>query len=293
VNGALAVLRPVFDEADGADGFVSVEVDPGLAHDTAGTITAARGLHDRVAEPNLFVKIPATAEGVPAIEEMISEGRSINVTLIFSLERYGEVIEAYLTGLERFVAGGGDPATVASVASFFVSRLDTEVDRRLEEIAASAGSGPRAAAALALRGSAALAQARLAYQLFGERFGDDRFAALAADGARVQRPLWASTSTKNPDYPDLLYVDGLIGPDTVNTMPDQTVSAFLDHGVVRRTVDEDPDAARRTIEAIAEVGVDLAEVTEKLEQEAVASFAKSFEEVGSRLGEKALELKAR
>ena len=218
INVALAVLRPVYDGSGGGDGFVSVEVAPSLAHDTEGTIAAARGLHERIDRPNVLVKIPATPECVPSIRQMIAEGRSINVTLIFSLTRYAEVIEAYLSGLEALAASGVDDLSrVASVASFFVSRVDTEVDKRIEAVA----DGD--AGLLALRGKAAVAQARLAYALFLDRFAGPRWEALAAQGARMQRPLWASTSTKNPAYPDLAYVDTLIGPDTVNTMPDATV----------------------------------------------------------------------
>jgi transaldolase len=288
-RGALSILRPLYDEAGGGDGFVSVEVLPRLAHDSAGTEQAARALHERVDQPNLLVKIPATVEGLPAIEAMIAEGRSVNVTLIFSLDRYAKVIDAYLNGLERFVAGG-DPSHVASVASFFVSRVDTEVDRRLDAIIAEGGS--RAEQASRLRGKAALAQAKLAYALFRDRFGGERFASLAARGAKVQRPLWASTSTKNPAYPDLLYVDGLIGPDTVDTMPDTTIDAFLDHGTVARTVDSGVDEARADLAALAEVGVSLDDVTSVLEVEGVNSFAKSFDELIERLGEKAAALGA-
>ncbi|MGH9205199.1 MAG: transaldolase, partial [Acidimicrobiales bacterium] len=212
IKHALAILRPLYDSSDGTDGFVSLEVAPSLANDTDRTIASARDLHGRVNKPNLFVKIPATSAGVPAIRQMISEGRSINVTLIFSVKRYGEVIEAYLSGLEALAQSGGDVSKVASVASFFVSRVDTEVDRRLTELADGGAPG--------LAGKAAVAQAKLAYQLFRERFSGSRWEALAAKGARVQRPLWASTSTKNPAYPDLVYVDDLIGPDTVNTMPE-------------------------------------------------------------------------
>jgi transaldolase len=293
IRGALAVLRPVYDTSSGADGFVSVEVAPALAHDTARTVTSAHDLHDRVSEPNLMVKIPATAEGVPAINSMIASGKSINVTLIFSLERYDEVIEAYLSGLEQWVAAGNDPTHVASVASFFVSRVDTEVDRRLEAIASDGAGAPRAAQALALRGKAAVAQAQVAYEHFRAAFDSERFAALAARGARVQRPLWASTSTKNPAYPDLLYVENLIGPDTVNTMPEPTIEAFEDHGVVDRRVDRDPAAARRVLDDLAEVGIDLESVTAQLEAEAVASFAKSFDEVGASLSVKAAEIGTR
>lgn len=287
IKGALGILRPVYDSVDGTDGFVSVEVAPALAHDTSGTIAAARDLHDRVREPNLFVKIPATEAGVPAIEAMISEGRSINVTLIFSLDRYDAVIDAYISGLEQWVAGGGDPTHVASVASFFVSRVDTEVDRRLDRLANDHAGTPLAGRALELRGKAAVAQAQVAYAHFTAAFTSDRFAVLRTHGARVQRPLWASTSTKNSLYPDLLYVDELIGPETVNTMPEPTIAAFLDHGRIARTVDVDVDAARSVLDELTAIGVDLDDVTNQLESEAVASFAKSFDEVGSSLAAKA------
>jgi transaldolase len=292
VQEALAVLRPTYDESGGGDGFVSLEVDPGLARDTDGTIEAATDLHARIEQPNLFVKIPATAEGVPAIRHMIAAGRSINVTLIFSLDRYEDVIEAYLAGLEELVAGGGDPSKVASVASFFVSRVDTEVDRRLEALS-GAGEGAAADQANGLRGKAALAQARLAYGIFTERFGSERFEALRAAGAKVQRPLWASTSTKNPAYPDLLYVDNLIGPDTVNTLPDHTVEAFIDHGKVARTVDTDFAADRAVLDRLAEIGIEMADVSRVLEEEGVAAFAKSFDELVERLEQKAAALGAK
>jgi transaldolase len=287
ITKALGVLRPLYDSSDGTDGFVSLEVAPALAHDTGASIEAARSLHSRIESPNLFVKIPATAEGVPAIRQMISEGRNINVTLIFSLDRYGEVIEAYLSGLEELAARpGADLSRVASVASFFVSRVDTEVDRRLEALADQVG-GSRAETALALRGKAAVAQAKLAYQLFEERFSGDRWDALAAKGAHVQRPLWASTSTKNPDYADLAYVNSLIGPNTVNTMPDATLDDFLDHGVVARTVDESASEARKVLDDLGELGVDMADVAQTLEDEGVAAFAKSFDELLQRLTDKA------
>jgi transaldolase len=285
INAALVILRPTFDASEGGDGFVSVEVAPALAHDTEGTITAARALHQRIDQPNVLVKIPATPECVPSIRQMISEGRSINVTLIFSITRYGEVIEAYLSGLEALVASGVDDLShVASVASFFISRVDTEVDRRLETAAAS---DPDGAALLELRGKAAVAQAKLAYQLFTQRFAGPRWDALAAKGARVQRPLWASTSTKNPDYPDLAYVDSLIGPDTVNTMPDGTVADFLDHGTVGRTVDSDVDHAHTLIDELAEAGIEMEDVAQVLETEGVASFSKSFDELVQSLTDKA------
>jgi len=288
INAALAILRPVYDSSDGGDGFVSVEVAPALAHDTGGTTIAARALHQRIDQPNVLVKIPATAEGVPSIHTMIGEGRSINVTLIFSITRYGEVIEAYLSGLEALAASGVDDLShVASVASFFISRVDTEVDRRIEAAAASSTDG---AALLALRGRAAVAQARLAYRLFAERFSGPRWDALAAKGAKVQRPLWASTSTKNPAYPDLAYVDSLIGPDTVNTMPDGTVADFLDHGTVSRTVDAGLAEAEALIAQLASAGIGMEDVAQVLESEGVASFAKSFDELVQSLTDKARSL---
>jgi transaldolase len=223
---------------------------------------------------------------------MVAEGRNINVTLLFSLERYGEVIEAYIGGLEdRLGAGGTDLSTQHSVASFFVSRVDTEVDRRLETLAGHDTDG--ADELRSMRGTAALAQAQLAYQLFLERFAGERWERLAAKGANVQRPLWASTSTKNPDYPDLKYVDDLIGPRTVNTMPDQTIDAFMDHGTLARTVDADPDGARRALDALAEAGIDMADVGRTLEDEGVASFTKSFDELIQSLDDKANALGAR
>jgi transaldolase len=272
-------MRSVYDASGGNDGFVSLEVAPALAADTDGTIAAARHFHERLARPNLMVKIPATAEGVPAIRKMISDGRDINVTLIFSIDRYADVIEAYISGLEAYE---GDLSAVDSVASFFISRVDTEVDRRLEAIGTPE--------ALALRGKAAVAQAKLAYALFQERFKGSRWEALKARGAKVQRPLWASTSTKNPAYPDLLYVDTLIGPDTVNTMPDATAEAFLDHGTVARTVDVDVDDARQTLSSLSDVGVDLTDVSRVLEEEGVAAFVKSFDELMQSLNDKANEI---
>ena len=282
IMDALAIMRPVYDDSHGVDGFVSIEVDPTLARDTAGTIKAAQRFHSTIEQPNLYVKIPATAEGVPAIRQMIAEGRSINVTLIFSLDRYVEVIEAYLDGLEAL---SGDLSAVASVASFFVSRVDTEVDRRLEAIGSPA--------ALAARGTAAVAQAQVAYSLFTERFRGPRWDRLAARGARVQRPLWASTSTKNPTFPDTLYVDTLIGPDTVNTLPENTIDAFEDHGKVARTVDADLDGARAALDRLREFGIDLDDVSRVLEDEGVSAFVKSFDEVLTTLGDNADELRSR
>jgi transaldolase len=281
IRGALDVFAPLYESSNGRDGFASVEVAPDLAHDTAGTIASARRLHETIARPNLLVKIPATAEGVPAIRQMISEGRSINVTLIFSLDRYNDVMEAYLQGLEAY---DGDLSKVHSVGSFFISRVDTEVDRRLDEIGTDE--------ALALRGRAAIAQAKLAYQLFREAHTGPRWERLSDRGARVQRPLWASTSTKNSRYPDTLYVDNLIGPDTVNTLPDKTIADFNDHGTLARTVDADVDGAKATWQALHDVGVDMDDVADVLEQEGVASFQKSFDELLGALSTKSAELRA-
>jgi transaldolase len=293
ITNALEMLKPLYDSSNGTDGFVSLEVAPGLAHDTAGTIDMARKLHERIARPNLLVKIPGTAEGVPAIQTMIGEGRNVNVTLLFSLERYADVVEAYLSGLEECIAKGSeDLSGVASVASFFVSRVDTEVDRRLEKLATETEDADRAAKLRSSQGTAAVAQAREAYRIFTDRFSGARWEALKAKGARTQRLLWASTSTKNPAYPDLLYVDSLIGPETVNTMPDATVDAFLDHGKVARTVDTNGDEPRQVLESLGELGIVLADVGRVLEVEGVASFSKSFDELLEVLGQKAAALAA-
>lgn len=276
ISRALELLAPVHHSSEGEDGYVSVEVDPGLANDEAGTISAARVLDNELSAPNLYIKVPATAEGVPAIATLVGEKRSINVTLIFSLSRYQAVMEAYLSGLETAEGPLGD---ISSVASFFISRVDVEVDRRLTEIGTER--------ALDLRGKAAVAQGQLAYQQFLETFSGPRWEALAARGARLQRPLWASTSTKDPSYPDTLYVDSLIGPNTVNTLPDQTLLAFDDHGTLKRTVDADPEWAKGVVADLAELGIDLEEVATKLETEGVASFSKSFGEALTSLEEQA------
>ncbi|MEC9269791.1 MAG: transaldolase [Actinomycetota bacterium] len=280
IRGALQALRPVYDASDGRDGFVSVEVDPTLARDSDETTTAARALHDRLDAPNLMVKIPGTREGLPSIRTMISEGKSINVTLIFSVSRYEEVIAAYIAGLEDALAAGHDDLSrVASVASFFISRTDTEVDRRLEEIGTDV--------ALSLRGRTAVAQAQIAYQTFQEAFDGPRWQVLADKGAQLQRPLWASTSTKNPSYSETLYVDELIGPNTVNTMPDNTIDAFMKKGTVARTVDANPGEAQEVLAAVSALGIDLDDVAAVLEQEGVASFVKSFDELITSLSAKA------
>ena len=278
IRGACDILRPVFEETGGADGYVSVEVSPLLAYDTAGTVREVRRWSTLIARPNLMVKIPATPEGIPAIEEMIAEGRSINITLIFSLAMYRRVIEAYLRGLERRTSQGQPVRQIASVASFFVSRIDTEADRRLEaRIAADPAAAERARA---LRGRVAIANAELAYQQFRDIFASSRFQAPAARGARVQRPLWASTSTKNPAYPDLLYVEALIGPDTVDTMPPQTLAAFRDHGTINpRAVMEDVEGARLVFARLAELGISIDEITQTVLDAGVKLFADSFHEL--------------
>ena len=269
IRGACDVLRPAWEASDGADGYVSMEVAPGLAYDTERSFEQAMWIHKSVDRPNLMVKIPATVPGLPAIEDCIAHGKSTNITLIFSLDRYAAVVEAYLRGLERLVAGGGDPSKVASVASFFVSRVDTEADRRLEEVGATL-----------LQGKLAVANAKLAYEHFLAAFSGPRWEYLAGKGARPQRCLWASTSTKNPDYRDVIYVEELIGPETVNTMPLETIEAFQDHGEVRGdTVSEGFDEARKLLADLAAAGVDYDDVTETLEAEGVQKFAASFEEL--------------
>lgn len=282
VEGACEALRSIFDSSNGSDGFVSIEVAPELARDTAATIAAARDLHKRIAVPNLLVKIPASAEGIPAIRAMTAEGRSINITLIFSISRYAEVVDAYLDGLEAYAAAGGDVGTVHSVASFFISRVDTEVDRRLDAL----GGQPDPD----LRGKAAIAQAKLAYQLFVQRFSDDRWSRIAALGARVQRPLWASTSTKDPARSDTMYVDNLIGPDTVTTLPEGTIAAFEDHGRLARTIDVDVNDAREVMRGLRAATIDMADVALSLEDQGIASFHESFRAVLSTLDRRAREI---
>jgi len=275
VASAAELLAPVYESSGGADGFVSIEVDPRLAHETEATVAMGRELFGAIGRPNVMIKVPATVEGLPAITELIAGGVNVNVTLIFSLERHLAVMEAYLAGLE---ARSAPLARVASVASFFVSRVDSDIDGRLDDL----GTAP----ALALRGRAAVAQARAAYANFAATFAGSRWDALAARGAHPQRPLWASTSTKNPSYPDTLYVDSLIGPHTVNTLPDATLDAFVDHGVAARTVDADPAEAQATLRALADAGIDLDAVTAKLEAEGVAAFVKSLDEVFATLQHK-------
>lgn len=265
---ALDLLRPLYDSSDAADGYVSVEVDPRLSGDTGATVSAAEGLWERIDRPNLYLKVPATVAGLPAVRSLVGAGRNVNVTLIFGLDRYRAVMEAYVAGLEDAAdAGATDLSRTSSVASFFISRVDTEVDRRLDGIGTPE--------ALALRGTAAVAQAQLAFAAATEVFAGERWERLVRLGARPQRPLWASTSTKNPDYPDTLYVDRLIGPGTVNTLPEATLAAFDDHGTVARTVDASLDAAAERWAALGRL-VDLDDVALVLEDEGVAAFEQSF-----------------
>ena len=272
VRNACDVLLPAYEASDGVDGRVSIEVAPALAFDTEGTIEAARMLWRKVDRPNLLIKIPATTEGIPAIVATLGEGISVNVTLIFGLSRYEDVMEAYLAGLEQAHRGGVDLRELHSVASFFVSRVDSEVDKRLEKVGTEE--------ALALRGEAAVANARLAYQRFEEVFGGERFAALKEQGARPQRPLWASTGVKNPEYSDTLYVSELVTAGTVNTMPEKTLNAFADHGVVEGDrVRGLYDEARALLDRLAELGIEYDEVIEALEQEGVDKFVASWQEL--------------
>jgi transaldolase len=274
IQRACDVLADVHRQTDGRDGYVSVEVTPTLAHDTEATVAEAREWVKRIDRPNLLVKVPATKAGLPAISQLIGEGISINVTLIFSLERYREVMDAYLEGIERYIGSGGDPAKVASVASFFVSRMDVEVDRRLSDI------GTDEAAALA--GKTAIANAQLAYEAFLETFKGERWERLVAARARIQRPLWASTSTKNPDYPDTLYVQELVSPHTVNTMPLETIDAYQDHGPRPRAFGPEQIAeAHVTIRSMSEVGVDYDDVMDVLETEGVDKFIASWNDLVS------------
>jgi transaldolase len=286
IRRAADLFRDSYERSEGRDGFVSLEVSPELAHDGEATIQEARRLWRAVDRPNVMIKIPGTQEGLPAIEEALVEGLNVNVTLLFSLEGYERVVERYLRALERRRDSGQPLERTASVASFFVSRVDTAVDAALERIAEDAQEGAERERVLALRGRAAVANAKMAYRLFQRTFGGDRFASLQAAGARVQRPLWASTSTKNPEYRDVIYVEELIGPDTVNTMPLPTLEAFADHGVARRTVDSDLDRAEADLEALAALGIDLADVTRQLQVEGVEKFVLPFRDLLRSVEEK-------
>lgn len=276
IREACDVFRPTWEEGLGRDGYVSIEVDPRLAYDSLQTFREAMRLHKAIDRPNLLVKIPATKPGLAAIEDVIAKGRSVNITLIFSLKRYAEVAESYIRGLERLIAEGGEPRKVHSVASFFVSRIDTEADRRLDEV----GGDSR------LKGKLAIANAKLAYRHYQHIFQGPRWEYLASKGATPQRVLWASTSTKNPSYPDTIYADELIGPDTINTMPEETVRAFQDHGSPRPTLQEGLVEAQAVFDDLAAAGVDYDDVTDTLEREGVEKFETSFSELLDSLAAK-------
>jgi len=286
---AADILRPVFDEAR-SDGFVSIEVSPEKAFETQPTIDEAKRWWKKIDRPNLLVKIPATAEGLPAVEECIAAGVNINVTLIFALSFYERVMEAYIRGLERRVEAGLDVRDCNSVASFFVSRVDTAADKLIDAKIADAKSEAERKQLEGLLGQAANANAKVAYQRFLKVFGSERFKKLQAKGAKVQRPLWASTGTKNPAYSDILYVQELIGPDSVNTMPPATVDAFRDHGVARRTIDQGVEDARRVLDGLAEAGISLDEITDKLQADGVQAFSKSFDQINETTAAKAAQI---
>jgi transaldolase len=289
VRTACDLFGAVYALSRGGDGYVSIEVSPSVANDTDATVEEARRLWAAVDRPNVMVKVPGTLGGARAVRRLVAEGINVNITLLFSVEAHRRVIEAYLAALEQRVDAGQPIDMIASVASFFVSRVDTEVDKRLDAKIASAAPGDRPALE-ALKGRAAIANARLAYRLFRSMFSGPRWEALEAQGARLQRPLWASTGTKNPAYRDVLYVEQLIGPDTVNTMPPATIEAFRDHGVVERTVDANLDEAEHTISALAANGILLADVTDKLLIDGLASFQKSFDTLIAGLERKARAL---
>ena len=282
IKAAADLLRPVYDVTEGADGYVSLEVNPHFAHDTENTIREARRLFLTLDRPNVMMKVPATNEGMPAISQLISENINVNVTLIFSLEAYSFVRQSYLSGLEGLVKSGGNPATVSSVASFFVSRLDTAVDTLLKDLGGDELKH--------LEGRAAVANAKLAYMDFGKDFYSGKFQLLKEKGSKVQRPLWASTSTKNPEYNDLLYVESLIGRDTVNTMPVETLATFIDHGVVEETLVKSVDESEQLINSLSEVGISIDEVTSQLLNQGVQSFSDSFDKLMSNLDSKIYQI---
>jgi transaldolase len=290
IKAAADILRLVYDSSNGHDGFASLEVAPDLAHDTEATIAEARRLHKAVNRPNLMIKVPATLAGIPAIRQLTADGVNVNITLIFSLERYAMVMDAYLSGLEERVAVGQPLDRIASVASFFVSRVDTNVDSRLEKLAKSYPD--QAEGILALQGKIAVGNAKLAYRQFQQVFMGARWEPLSAAGAQLQRPLWASTSTKNPNYPALLYVDNLIGPHTVNTMPPKTLQDFQEHGAPTLTVNQGLETVEADMVALAKYGISLTEVTDELEQEGVQKFEDSYHELLDAIAKRRAELVA-
>ena len=275
VRNACNIFRPVYDATNGEDGYVSIEVSPGSANDATATVAEAHRLWKTVDRPNVMIKVPGTAEGAEACRRLIADGINVNVTLLFAVDAHERIIDAYIAGLEERAKAGKPIGRVSSVASFFVSRVDAEIDKRID--AMIAGDPQKSTALQPLKGKAAIANAKLAYALFQQKFTGQRWDSLAAKGARVQRPLWASTSTKNPAYRDVMYVEQLVGPHTVNTLPPATLDAFRDHGEVTRTVDRDVDAARRVIASLEAAGISLADVTAKLLKDGIASFQKSFD----------------
>jgi transaldolase len=277
-------LRATYDQTDGRDGFVSLEVSPILAHDTMGTIEEARQLWSLVNRANVMIKVPATREGLPAIQQLTAEGINVNITLLFGLPRYRQVVDAYLTGLERLVSTGKNLKNVASVASFFLSRIDTLVDTLLEKKITT--SGRDATVAGRLQGQVATASAKVAYQIYKEIFGSDRFRKLQDNGARTQKLLWASTSTKNPAYSDTKYIEPLIGPDTINTLPIETLNAYREHGLPRLTLDENRDQAYRILQELPQAGINLDQITQDLEQQGVEKFRLALDRLMASLQEK-------
>ena len=284
IQHAADLFRPTYDHLDGADGFVSLEVSPKLAYDTAGTIVEARQLWVAVNRPNLFIKVPATKEGLPAIQQLIGEGINVNITLLFGLPRYQEVVEAYLSGLETLAANGKPLGRVASVASFFLSRIDVLVDPILEKLKSEAD--PTIGSAAGLHGRVATASAKVAYQIYQEIFGGERYRKLAQKGARTQRLLWASTGTKNPDYSDVMYVEPLIGRETINTLPVETLDAYRDHGQPALSLEKGTLEAYSVLEGLRQAGIDINELTRQLEHEGVAKFSKAFDQLMAALSEK-------
>ena len=286
VQNAADEFRPLYERTDGKDGFVSLEVNPHLAHDTQGTIKEARRLWSAMNRPNVFIKVPATVEGLPAIRRLISEGINVNVTLLFGLPRYRQAAEAYLAGIEARLTLGTDVSRLASVASFFLSRIDTLVDPLLEKVMAEGGI--EADLAKTLRGQAAIASAKMAYRIYKETFGSDRFRDLAARGARAQRVLWASTGTKNPDYEDVKYIEALIGPDTVNTMPVNTLNAYRDHGVPKSRLEDDVGKAAAILAGLAKLDIRIDAITQQLEDEGIEKFNKPFDKLMQTLSQRSL-----
>ncbi|AHG90404.1 Transaldolase [Gemmatirosa kalamazoonensis] len=292
VRRACDLFAPVYDATKGADGMVSIEVSPGVANDSQATVEEAKRLWRAVERPNVMIKVPGTETGAVAVRELITEGINVNITLLFSVDAHRRVIDAYLDALDARAAAGKPVDGIASVASFFVSRVDTLVDKKLDALIATLPEDRRAHAE-SLKGKAAIANAKMAYRLFQQKFSGPRWDALAAKGARVQRPLWASTSTKNKAYRDVMYVEQLIGPDTVNTMPPATIDAFADHGVVARTVDADLDAAERVLADLTALGIDMRQVTDQLLEEGITSFQKSFDGLLGGIEKKVSSLAAR